>query len=84
MWTEGSEWVAEGDGVEVEDEQTTEAAEAVGIPASESCIFSKRYLYLKMFSYAERFDARDVRWAPDGKGLVIVDKETFCCAFEAN
>ncbi|KAI0320374.1 YVTN repeat-like/Quino protein amine dehydrogenase [Amylostereum chailletii] len=31
---------------------------------------------------AKRFEARDVHWAPDGKGLVLVDKETFCCAFE--
>ncbi|KAI0094960.1 WD repeat-containing protein 8 [Irpex rosettiformis] len=31
---------------------------------------------------AHDFSARDVRWAPDGKGLVLVDKETFCCAFE--
>lgn len=29
-----------------------------------------------------RFDARDLRWAPDGKGLVLLDKDTFCCAFE--
>ena len=28
------------------------------------------------------FATRDIRWAPDGKGLVLVDKETFCCAFE--
>ncbi|KAI0004214.1 YVTN repeat-like/Quino protein amine dehydrogenase [Russula compacta] len=31
---------------------------------------------------AKRFEARDVRWAPDGKGLLLVDRETFCCAFE--
>ena len=31
---------------------------------------------------AEKFEARDVRWAPDGKGLVLVDRDTFCCAFE--
>ncbi|KAH9968845.1 quinon protein alcohol dehydrogenase-like superfamily [Russula dissimulans] len=31
---------------------------------------------------AKKFDARDVRWAPDGKGLLLVDRETFCCAFE--
>ncbi|KAI0034262.1 quinon protein alcohol dehydrogenase-like superfamily [Vararia minispora EC-137] len=31
---------------------------------------------------AKNFEARDVRWAPDGKGMVLLDKETFCCAFE--
>jgi len=31
---------------------------------------------------AKKFDARDVRWAPDGKGLLLIDRETFCCAFE--
>lgn len=30
----------------------------------------------------EQFETRDVRWAPDGKGIVLLDKETFCCAFE--
>ncbi|KZV75494.1 YVTN repeat-like/Quino protein amine dehydrogenase [Peniophora sp. CONT] len=31
---------------------------------------------------AKKFEARDVRWAPDGKGLVLIDRDTFCCAFE--
>ncbi|KAK0198238.1 WD repeat-containing protein 8 [Armillaria mellea] len=31
---------------------------------------------------AKNFDTRDMRWAPDGKGLILLDKETFCCAFE--
>ncbi|KAJ8083896.1 hypothetical protein PM082_002662 [Marasmius tenuissimus] len=31
---------------------------------------------------AKQFDTRDIRWAPDGKGLVLLDKEKFCCAFE--
>jgi len=31
---------------------------------------------------AKNFEARDVRWAPDGKGLLLIDRETFCCAFE--
>ncbi|KAH7885892.1 WD repeat-containing protein 8 [Phlebopus sp. FC_14] len=29
-----------------------------------------------------KYETRDVRWAPDGKGLVLMDKDTFCCAFE--
>ncbi|KAF8647930.1 hypothetical protein AX16_006462 [Volvariella volvacea WC 439] len=28
------------------------------------------------------FDNRDLNWAPDGKGFVLLDKEQFCCAFE--
>jgi hypothetical protein len=31
----------------------------------------------------EKFEARDVHWAPDGKGLLLLDRETFCSAFEA-
>ena len=30
----------------------------------------------------ESFDTRDIKWAPDGKGLVLLDRETFCCGFE--
>ncbi|CAL1695316.1 unnamed protein product [Somion occarium] len=31
---------------------------------------------------ARQFNAQDIRWAPDGKGLILLDKEAFCCAFE--
>ncbi|KZP10515.1 WD repeat-containing protein 8 [Athelia psychrophila] len=31
---------------------------------------------------ARKFETRDLRWAPDGKGMVLIDKDTFCCAFE--
>lgn len=31
---------------------------------------------------AQKFETRDVRWAPDGKGMVLLDDDTFCCAFE--
>ncbi|KAK7034731.1 hypothetical protein VNI00_012138 [Paramarasmius palmivorus] len=31
---------------------------------------------------AKQFDTKDLRWAPDGKGLVLLDKDKFCCAFE--
>ena len=30
----------------------------------------------------EKFETRDLRWAPDGKGMILLDRETFCCAFE--
>lgn len=32
---------------------------------------------------ARKFETRDLRRAPDGKGMVLVDWETFCCAFES-
>ncbi|KAI0653693.1 YVTN repeat-like/Quino protein amine dehydrogenase [Cubamyces menziesii] len=31
---------------------------------------------------AQKFETRDLRWAPDGKGLILLDQKTFCCAFE--
>ncbi|KAF7320307.1 ATP-dependent metallopeptidase [Mycena kentingensis (nom. inval.)] len=31
---------------------------------------------------AKTFATRDLRWAGDGKGVVLVDKEVFCSAFE--
>ncbi|TFK56980.1 WD repeat-containing protein 8 [Heliocybe sulcata] len=31
---------------------------------------------------AKKLDVREIKWAPDGKGLLLLDKETFCCAFE--
>ncbi|KAJ7706304.1 WD repeat-containing protein 8 [Mycena rosella] len=31
---------------------------------------------------AKNFAARDVKWTPDGKGVVLIDKDVFCCAFE--
>ena len=30
----------------------------------------------------EQFETRDVRWAPDGKGFILMDRDQFCCAFE--
>ncbi|KAM6494366.1 WD repeat-containing protein 8 [Amanita muscaria] len=30
----------------------------------------------------EGFKAKDLRWAPDGKGFVLIDRDRFCCAFE--
>lgn len=31
---------------------------------------------------AQKFTCRDLKWAPDGKGLILLDKDAFCCAFE--
>jgi len=33
---------------------------------------------------AKNFQNKDTRWAPDGKALLLLDKETFCCAFEVD
>lgn len=30
----------------------------------------------------ENFEARDLKWSPDGKGLILLDKDQYCCAFE--
>ena len=30
----------------------------------------------------EQFETREIQWSPDGKGLALLDKDTFCCAFE--
>ena len=31
---------------------------------------------------AQKFACRDLKWALDGKGLILLDKGAFCCAFE--
>lgn len=31
---------------------------------------------------ARKFATSALRWAPDGRGLALLDRETFCCAFE--
>ncbi|KAG8714579.1 hypothetical protein FRC08_011727 [Ceratobasidium sp. 394] len=32
----------------------------------------------------QELNVRDVRWAPDGRGLLMVDSDTYCCAFEVD
>jgi hypothetical protein len=56
-------------------------AECIGVPASElsqilpiPCILTGVHI--------EKFETRDLKWAPDGKGLMLLDKDMFCCAFE--
>jgi len=41
-----------------------------------------RMLILAPFTQIEKFSTREIKWAPDGKGMVLFDKEAFCCAFE--
>ncbi|QRV91033.1 WD40 domain-containing protein [Ceratobasidium sp. AG-Ba] len=32
----------------------------------------------------QELNVRDVRWAPDGRGLLMVDNDSYCCAFEVD
>lgn len=29
-----------------------------------------------------QFENRAIRWSPDGKGVALLGRDTFCCAFE--
>ncbi|EJT97786.1 WD repeat-containing protein 8 [Dacryopinax primogenitus] len=31
---------------------------------------------------ARKFELKELAWSPDGNGLLLFDKDTFCCAFE--
>ncbi|KAF9015498.1 WD repeat-containing protein 8 [Cyathus striatus] len=31
---------------------------------------------------ARKFETRDIKWAPDGKGFILIGRDQFCCAFE--
>jgi len=39
---------------------------------------------IRLFLYSEKFETKDVRWAPDGKGFILLGKDQFCCAFEVS
>ncbi|KXN83915.1 WD repeat-containing protein WRAP73 [Leucoagaricus sp. SymC.cos] len=71
VWSD--EWMNESGGAE-------EMAECIGVPAR------KFVSYLPVnhahFLYTEKFETRDVKWAPDGKGIILYDRDQFCCAFE--
>jgi hypothetical protein len=71
LWSE--EWIGESGAEE-------DMAECVGIPASafNNTPYDQRW----SSCFSEKFNARDVQWAPDGKGLLLIDRETFCCAFD--
>lgn len=60
-----------------------EMAECIGVPASMS-YFGRIYLpwLMLIVTVTEKFETRDLKWAPDGKGLILMDKDMFCCAFE--
>lgn len=77
MWS--NEWSSERSQDDEEEEE--EIAECIGIPASGYRSGMERNARVADL-YAEKFQLRDVQWAPDGKGLLLVDKDVFCCAFE--
>ena len=76
IYTWSDEWVSENGSEE-------EMAECIGVPASMSyfeCIF---FPWPRLIAtLTEKFETRDLKWAPDGKGLILMDKDVFCCAFE--
>lgn len=74
VFTWSDEWVGEGG-----DEE--DMAECIGVPASSECAISRWHPVVHQINLA-KYETRDVRWAPDGKGMVLMDKDRFCCAFE--
>ena len=75
LYTWSDEWIGDGGSEE-------EMAECIGVPASLYTPCNSRFIFLTIPPSAEKFDTRDLKWAPDGKGIVLLDKDTFCCAFE--
>lgn len=75
IYTWSDEWMSESGNEE-------EMAECVGVPASTSLYLYMCHLPFTAVISLENFEARDVKWAPDGKGIVLLDKDVFCCAFE--
>ena len=69
-------------------EASEELAECLGIPASKSFALAlSGFHFLTAVSNAiafitEQFDTRDFRWSPDGRGLILLDRDSFCCAFQ--
>ena len=85
LWSD--EWVVEpeapgashpGPGLE----EDAEVAECVGVPARKFLLFSECVAVTDSDRRTEKFEARDLKWAPDGKGMILLDRETFCCAFD--
>ena len=78
LYTWSDEWVGE-DGEE-------EMAECVGIPASGfqrcSLIVSDVVDSSCNLPMIAQFENRTIRWSPDGKGMALLGRDTFCCAFE--
>lgn len=76
MWTSNSEWVNDNIG-EMEDE----GAECIGVPGRK---FDRSAPVFYIDVFAEEMIVRDVRWSPDGRGVLLADNNTYCCAFEVD
>ncbi|PCH34697.1 YVTN repeat-like/Quino protein amine dehydrogenase [Wolfiporia cocos MD-104 SS10] len=61
------EWVNDGDGEQTQGEGGVNEGDGVA-----ECVGVP----------AKRFATHYLRWAPDGRGMILYDRETFCCAFE--
>jgi len=72
IYTWSNEWSAPGEGASP---LTTDVAGGSNDDGVAECIGVPA---------KQKFEVRDVRWAPDGKGLVLMDKDMFCCAFEVS
>lgn len=72
-YTWSDEWVGEN-GVE------EEMAECIGIQNGKNDVPS--FLVNVHRPRIGDFDVKDLKWAPDGKGFALLDKDQFCCAFE--
>ena len=59
-----------------------EMAECIGVPTSKSDYLCVMANFFSLMNIQEKLQVRDVRWSADGKGLILMDKEAFCCAFE--
>jgi hypothetical protein len=74
IYTWSDEWVADG-GTGKEEEM----AECIGLPTR---TFPFNLFLFSDQIIAEKFETKDLKWSPDGKGLILLDKDMFCCAFE--
>lgn len=76
LYTWSDEWIGE-DGEE-------EMAECIGIPIGGFQLYSpvvSNVVDLPSLPTAQ-FEDRVIRWSPDGKGVALLGRDTFCCAFE--
>ncbi len=82
IYTWSNEW-SSGEKEPAVKDQEEEMAECIGVPTR--ALYALTHLAPNIpVNLESKFEARDIRWAPDGKGLLLVDKDTFCCAFEVN
>lgn len=57
-------------------------AEGIGVPTSAiPTLYAAMSIALMGCCLTEEFKVMDIRWSPDGRGMVLMDAEVFCCAF---